>query len=103
MWPGAEIDVLTVFVEPTPDLWEADCVDNSFSVFVLLALDENEEETGEIAGIEIVGFLEFDHWDEIPDLPILWQLPGQEPLTLVQLLKRQQRQLREREGVLTRT
>src|SRR3989304_496910 len=61
---------------------------------LLLEIDENEQETGRIAGAEIVGFLEFDRWETVPKLPILWQLPGSGPLPLDELLKRQQKLLR---------
>jgi hypothetical protein len=62
---------------------------------LLLELDETEQETGRIAGFEILGFLEFDRWDALPELDLLWQLPGQEPLPLDELLKREQRRLRQ--------
>jgi hypothetical protein len=60
---------------------------------VLLELDENEEETGRIAGFEVVGFLGFTRWDALPDLSVMWQLPGWEPLSLPELLQRKQREL----------
>ncbi len=98
-WGGPESNVLTLYVEPTPDMWEADDVDPvDFQIFVYRALDENEQETEEIAGVEIIGFLEFDRWDDLPKLPMLWQLPGWEPLPLEDLLKREQKLLREKEG-----
>jgi hypothetical protein len=61
---------------------------------LLLELDAAERETGRIAGFEVLGFLEFDRWDALPDLDVLWQLPGQEPLPLEALLKREQARLR---------
>jgi hypothetical protein len=96
MWPGPDVDVLTLFVEPTPDLWEADPVDDDWEFMVLRALDENEQETGEIAGVEMIGFLDFDRWEDLPEIPLLWQLPGWEPLPLEELLKREQQLLREK-------
>jgi hypothetical protein len=61
---------------------------------VLLELDETERETGRIVGVEILGFLSFDCWDDLPKLDLLWQLPGQQPLPLDELLKREQQRLR---------
>jgi hypothetical protein len=61
---------------------------------LLLELDDTERETGRIAGFEILGFLDFDRWEDLPKLDLLWQLPGQEPLPLKDLLKREQRRLR---------
>ncbi len=98
LWPGPEIDVLTVFVEPSPKLWAAD-PDADGTIVVLRALDEHEQETGSVAGVEIVGFLDFDRWTELPDLPVLWKLPDSEPLPLEALLRRAQAELCQR-GVL---
>ena len=62
---------------------------------LLLELDDTERETGRIVGFEILGFLEFDRWDALPKLDLLWQLSDHEPLPLEDLLKREQRRLRE--------
>jgi hypothetical protein len=40
--------------------------------------------------VEIVAFLEFDRWSDLPRLDLLWQMPGWEPLPLDELLRRQQ-------------
>ncbi len=61
---------------------------------LLLELDEHEQETGRMVGVELA-ILEFDRWDDLPKLDLLWQLPGQEPLPLDELLKREQRRLRQ--------
>jgi hypothetical protein len=95
MWPGPDIDVLTLFVEPTPALWQADALDDEWQVFVLRALDATEQETETIAGVQIVDFLSFHRWDALPELPMLWLLPGRRPLPLAQLLRDEQRRLRE--------
>ena len=63
-------------------------------IAVLRVLDGNDEATGLVAGVEIVGFLDFDGWDDLPKLPMLWQLPGQEPLALDALLRQQQQVFR---------
>lgn len=96
MWGGSDSDVLTVFVEPTPELWEADPIDELSGFFVLRAVDESGRETGETAGIEIVGFLDFERWQDLPTLPVLWRLWGWEPLPLAEVLQRVQEKLRER-------
>jgi hypothetical protein len=98
-WDGPERDILQVFVEPTPKLWGItwdDLPDElDVELGVLRELDANEEPTGRVAGIEILDFLRFDRWDAVPQFPLLWQLPGWEPLSLVDLLQRLQPQLRE--------
>lgn len=92
-WTGPESDVLALYREP-PVSWEADPVD--FDLAILRGLNEAEQETGEIVGVEIVGFLTFDRWSDLPDLPRLWRLPSQSPLPLKELLQRQQAELRAR-------
>jgi hypothetical protein len=42
--------------------------------------------------------LELDRWQELPALDVLWQLPGQEPLPLRELLQHEQRRLRAQAG-----
>ena len=100
MWAGPSNDLLQVFVEPTPEPWgvTSDDVGDDLldSVVVFRVLDENEEATGEVAGLEILDFLSFDRWDALPRFPMLWQLPGWEPLPLDELLRRVQRELRLR-------
>ncbi len=93
MWPGPDLDVLTLFVEPTPD-WGADPID--FEICVYRVLDENEQYTDAVAGVEIVGFLDFDRWGDLPPLRILWRVPGWEALPLEDVLRRVQQSLRLR-------
>lgn len=94
-WDGTKRDVLYVFRDPTPPLWQVDPDDEVNELSVLRALDEDEQETGEIAGVEMVDFLPFDRWEALPRLPILWQLPGWDPLPLDVLLKQVQTELRQ--------
>jgi hypothetical protein len=93
-------DVLRVFVEPAIMEWIVDPLDDALDVAFFLEVEDTEipepKETGRIAGVEIVGFLDFDQWDALPELPLLWQLDGWEPLPLPELLKRLQRDLRAR-------
>lgn len=92
-YTGPEKDVLCVFVEPTPDLWIADPVDDDIAVFRVV--DENEQETGEIAGVEILDITTFSRWDSIPqDIPSMWQVEGRPPMPLVDLLRSIQEELR---------
>ena len=93
-WSGPERNILIVFVEPRPSDYLAVSIDGESSLFV--AVDEDDRETGEAVGAEIIGFLDFDQWDELPDLDLLWQVGDQEPLPLDELLKRKQRELVER-------
>ena len=93
-------DVLRVFVEPAIMEWIVDPLEEALDVAFFLEVDDAEakepKETGRIAGVEIVGFLEFDQWAALPDLPLRWQLGDWEPLPLVDLLKRLQSELRAR-------
>jgi hypothetical protein len=98
MWGGPDRDVLTVFVEPTPDLWAAEPAGAYRGFFVLRELDQQEKETGRVAGVEIVDFLKFEHWHDLPKLPLLWRLPGREPQPLDRLLRAKQKELAERHG-----
>lgn len=68
---------------------------------VLWEVDENGQDTGRIAGVEIFGFLEIEHWDAFVDVPGLWRFPGQEPLRLDVLLKREQQRQRRQASVAT--
>ncbi|MBI4507010.1 MAG: hypothetical protein HY691_15880 [Chloroflexi bacterium] len=97
----ASLDVLVLRVEnPAVGDWTADPVDGTGMLAVLREVDEHDEATGRIAGVEIVDFLHFDRWDALPKLDVLWELPGQEPLLLDELLKREQRRLRQQAKVV---
>lgn len=96
VWWPPEIDVLHLYVEPPIDYWMADPVGKSGLVALYQEVDEHDEETGRVVGLEIIDFLEFSWWDDIPDLRFLWQLPDEEPMPLVDLLKRVQLRLREK-------
>ena len=93
-WTGPENDVLMLLREPT-SLWLADPVDDEYQFFILLTLDEHEDETGEVTGIKILDFLKFDRWDEIPAFPVHWEVEDWGPLPMPQLLKHAQIQLRK--------
>lgn len=101
VWDGPRRDVLMLFVEPLTDLWQVDpaCTPGEFNF--LRELDENEEETGRIAGVEIVGFLTFRWWDDVPELPFLWHVPGYEPMPLRDVLQQLQIDLRARDLATT--
>ena len=81
-----------MFVEPA---LPSGAVVHDEDLILYRALDRNEEPTGPVTGIEVIGFLEFDRWEDLPQLDLLWQLPGQEPLPLDELLRRLQRELRQ--------
>lgn len=85
---SAHSDVLMVLREPSFGYYGASSGDPLVARLV-------STDTGELVGVEIVGFLEFEEWDAVPDAPgVLWKLPGEEPLPLRDLLKGQQRELR---------
>lgn len=93
-WTGPENDVLMLLREPTP-LWLADPVDDEYQFLILMTLDENEQETGDVAGIKILDFLTFDRWDQIPEFSVLWQVEDWTPAPMPELLRRIQIQYRK--------
>ncbi|MGI8552430.1 MAG: hypothetical protein ACR2PL_16820 [Dehalococcoidia bacterium] len=70
---------------------------------MLWEVDEQEQVTGAVAGVEILDFMGFSDWEDLPKLPLLWQVSGSEPLPLDELLKRAQGELRSQDPVLART
>lgn len=80
--------------------WEADPIADD--VAILRVLDDQGQETDWIAGVEIIGFLGFDHRDNLPVLDIRWILGQDEPLPLDRLLKREQQVLRQEAGAPVR-
>ncbi len=94
VWSGIDNDILQLFVEPMPSAWIVD-PDDTGILAVFREVDRAEQETGRIAGIEIIEFLEFERWADLPNLNVLWQLPGQDPLPLTIALQRVQHQLRQ--------
>ena len=96
-WSGSMGDVLSLWVDdPRVPSWLTFSTDHDL-VALFLEVDEDENETGRVAGLEIVGFLEFEAWDELPDLGLLWQVADWEPLPLVDLLQREQQALRQQQ------
>lgn len=71
-------------------------LDEDDSVALYQVLDEHEQANGAIVGVEIDDFLAFDRWNVLPKLPILWELPGEEPAPLADVLRRVQARLRRR-------
>ena len=84
-------DTLILLKESSPE-WEADPVYDG-SVAMLMGIDEEEKETGEVVGIEITDFSRFSKWDEIYKTEVLWQIEEKKPLELIDLLKELQREL----------
>lgn len=94
LW-APERDSLYVLREPPVQLWQADPFDGYPLGCVLMELDENEDETGRIAGVEIIGFVDFDKWESVPQLPMTWRYDDWEPLPLAAFLMRLQAELRK--------
>lgn len=93
-----DADRYTVYTEPPASGFDPDPMDTKALVLLLWEVDEDEQETGRLGGIEIFGFLEIDDtdWAEFAKVPGLWHFPGQEPpVPLDVLLKREQARLRE--------
>ncbi len=91
-WTPPPIDVLTLYAEPMPEQWVAD-LDDRGQFFIYRVIDADEQETGDVAGVEILGFSTFGEWEDLPRLPLLWQLPGNAPVPLIELLQQLQREL----------
>ncbi|MCL4464503.1 MAG: hypothetical protein M1389_00460 [Chloroflexi bacterium] len=104
------METIRATIEWTPDidrfvLWADDLAGSAFvpepfgdlTDSLLLEVDEHGQETGRIVGVEM-SLLSFDRWEDLSRLDVLWQLPGQEPLPLDKLLKRVQKELRQRKG-----
>ncbi|MCS6801924.1 MAG: hypothetical protein RMM58_08295 [Chloroflexota bacterium] len=94
LWDGPAEDVLWLLIDPLPEFWSIEPVDQHGRVALLRALDERELPTEELAGIEVAGFLSFEAWDSLPDLPGRWAIDGDEPRPLVEALRRVQAALR---------
>ncbi|MBI4506841.1 MAG: hypothetical protein HY691_15015 [Chloroflexi bacterium] len=104
------METVRATIEWTPEidrfvLWAEDLVGSAFVpepigddplASLLLEVDEDERETGRVVGVEMA-ILEFDRWGDLPTLDRPWQLRGWEPLPLDALLKRVQRELRQRQ------
>lgn len=97
-WSGPEHDVLTLFVVPRPEEWTPVSIDGESSLFVAgdLGADDSGISAREVAGLEIVGFLGFDGWADLPDLDLLWRVGEADPLPLEELLKTRQQELLRR-------
>jgi hypothetical protein len=100
------METIRATIEWTPGidrfiLWADDLAGSSFvpepfgdiTDSVLYEVDESGVETGRIVGVEMA-ILEFDRWDDLPELDVLWQLSGLEPMPLDKLLRHVQRELR---------
>ena len=91
---SSDVDRYVLWAEPSAGRFVPEPLDDDPAASVMLEVDEAGQETGRIAGVEIA-LREFDRWDSVPELPILWQLPGREPLPLKELLQQVQRALRQ--------
>lgn len=92
-WAGPNIDAFTLFVEPTPATWVAESVvAGETPVYLYQTLNNDRQRTGQLAGVHIVGFLNFSRWSDLPELDILWQVPGKEPVSLEELLRAEEAQ-----------
>ena len=61
----AAATVTTCFTCPGPEPCGSEVV--AEDVLLLRALDDREELSERIAGLEIVGILNFDRWDDLPE------------------------------------
>ena len=88
IWGGAERDVLTVLPLSRPGAYGADPSDRDDRLVLYRRLDDRGEATGEVVGVEIDGFPDFDRWEALPALAELWQLLDREPVPPTDLLRR---------------
>lgn len=95
-----DVDRYCLWAEPQASSFVPEPFDDDPAAVLLIELDEAGCDTGRIAGVEIA-LLAFDRWNTVPRLPLLWQLPQQEPLPLAELLRREQKALRQQSRVVT--
>jgi len=94
VWDGAGRDIVTLLLGHPTQHYGADVSEADDRVILYRQLDERQEATGEVVGVEIEDFLEFDHWDALPSVAALWQAPGKPALQLRDLLQQLQGELR---------
>lgn len=84
--------IYTIYAEPPCYLWDVEAAASSdlIAVYHEVTDDGRKQRTGRIAGVEIIGLLEFMDWHDVPTLPISWRLYELEPMPLVDLLKQVQ-------------
>jgi hypothetical protein len=87
IWDGPAEDVVWLLTDPMPELWQADPIDATGRVSLLRALDEGEAPTEELAGVEVLDFLDFEAWETLPTLPVRWAIGDDEPRSLVEVLQ----------------
>lgn len=96
-WGGPDRDVLAVLPDWTGEFSAALLDDHDdVDVVVYRVLDNDEEATGEIVGIEILDFLDFSEWSLIPALPVKWSINNGPAGTPRAALQDFQRKLRAR-------
>lgn len=98
-WGGTDWDIIVVEILARLPPYGADPSEDEASLVFYRLLDGEDEATGEVVGLEIDDFLEFDRWNLIPDTADLWQLGEDVPRPPVDLLKNLQAQLLARTKV----
>lgn len=91
LWDGPAADVLWLLAVPPPAYWEAEGVAPGVSLFWAL---DTEEQRQRVVGVEVVDALHFTAWERLPQLPTLWELPGEPARPLVVVLQQAQQALR---------
>ena len=99
LWDGPEHDILSLLPEPWQENFGADPDEDDIRLVLYRRLDEHEEATGEVIGVEILDFLTFERWHALSGMPHQWQIQNDEPLPLPILLRRLQVELRKRANV----
>lgn len=99
LWDGPDGDVLSLLPEPYRSDFGADPEEEHILLAYYRLFDEYEEANGDIVGVEIVGFLTFDRWHVLESVPDKWQIEGDEPQSMTDLLRGLQATLRERAKV----
>jgi hypothetical protein len=97
-WGGAGHDILSLTPGESVPPFGADPSDEDDTLVLYRLLDSHDEATGEIVGVEIDEFLQFNRWDLIPSVDQCWQLPGRPPHSLVDVLKTLQHELGPKES-----
>jgi hypothetical protein len=98
-WGGPEHDIVSVRPSARVPWFSGDPSWEEETLVFWRILDDDDEPTGEIVGVEIDEFLRFERWDLIPTTPDLWQLDEESPLPPVDLLRRLQARFLAESGV----
>lgn len=84
VWDGPERDQIILLADP-PMPYDVRILDDDLILYV--GVDREDKTTGQVVGVEVLDFLSFNRWGELPDDGQAWKLASAEPVPLSDLLK----------------